>query len=111
MTRKTDQRLRHLKRKLERRVGGIESDRAHAILADRRCLLAPRGPVESGDDVVREAEDLSRFADRRTHAIGDHCGGEARKLATIVTIDIFAHLLAPFVLEVDVDVGWLVALG
>ena len=61
---KTDQRLRHLKRELERRIGGIEADRAHAILADRRCLLAPGGPVESGDDVVREAEDLGRFADR-----------------------------------------------
>src|SRR5271154_28035 len=108
---KADQLLRHFERETERRIGGIKPYRAHTILADRRCLLAPGGPVESGDDVVREAEDLSRFADRRTHAIGDHSGGEARALATIVIIDILDHLLAPLVLEVDVDVRRLVALG
>jgi len=108
---KADKRLRHLERELERRIGGIEADRAHAILADRRCLLAPGGPVESGDDVVREAEDFGCFADRRACAIGDHCGGKASALAPIVIIDILDHLFAPLVLEVDVDVRWLVAFG
>ena len=108
---KADQRLRHFERELEGRVGGIKPGRAHTILADRRCLLAPGGSVKSGDDIVGEAEDLGRFADRRARAISDHRGGEAGALAPIVIIDILDHLFAPLVLEVDVDVGRLVALG
>ncbi len=108
---KADQLFRHLERELEGRVGGIKPYRAHAILADRRCLLSPGRSVESGDDIVREAEDLGRFADRRARAIGDHRGGEAGALAPIAIIDILDHLFAPLVLEVDVDVGRLVALG
>ena len=95
----------------ERRIGGIEPDRAHAILADRRCLLAPGGSVESGDHIVGEAEDLGRFADRRARAVGDHRGGEAGALAAVSLVDVLDHLFAPLVLEVDVDVGRLVALG
>ena len=111
MTRKADQLLRHLERELERRVARIEPNRAHPILADRRRLLAPGGSVESGDHIVGETEDLGRFADRRARAIGDHRGREAGALAPIVIVDILDHLFAPLVLEVDVDVGRLVALG
>ena len=111
MAGKADQRLRHGEREPERRIDGIEPGRAHTGLADRRCLLAPGGSVEGGDDVVGEAEDLGRLADRRTRAIGDHRGREAGALAPIAIVDILDHLLAPLVLEVDVDVGRLVALG
>ena len=81
------------------------------ILADRRRLLAPGGPVERGDDIVGEAEDLGRLADRRAGAVGRHRGGEAGALAPVALVDVLDHLLAPLVLEVDVDVGRLVALG
>ena len=54
---------------------------------------------------------LADFADRRARAIGDHGGGEAGALAPVAVIDILDHLLAPLVLEIDVDVGRLVALG
>ena len=111
MARKTDQRLRHLEREFERRIGGIEPCRAHAGSADRLCLLAPGGSVESGDDIVREAEDFRRLTDRRARAIGDHRGSKAGALASIMIINILDHLFAPFVLEVDVDVWGFVTLG
>ncbi len=111
MARKADELLRHLKRKSQRRLGGIKPDPAHAGLPDRRRLLAPGGPVEGGDDIVREAENLGRLADRRAGAVGRHRGGEAGALAPVSLIDVLDHLLAPLMLEVDVDIGGLVALG
>ena len=74
-------------------------------------LLAPGGPVEGGDDIVGEAENLGCLAYRRTRAIGRHRGGEAGALAPVTPVDVLDHLLAPLMLEVDVDVGGLVALG
>ena len=111
MARKADERLRHLERKRERRIGGVKADRTHAILADRGRFLAPGGPVEGGDDIVRQAENLGRLADRRARAIGRHRGGEAGALAPVAPVDVLDHLLAPLVLEVDIDIGGLVALG
>ena len=73
--------------------------------------MAPGGPVERRDHVVREAEDLGRLADRRARAIGGDRGGEPGALAPVALIDVLDHLLAPLVLEIDVDVGRLVALG
>ena len=111
MTRKAGQLARQLQRQRQRRIGGIEPGRAHAVLADRRRAMAPGGAVERRDDIVREAENLGRLADRRARAIGGHRGGQARPLAPVALVDVLDHLLAPLVLEVDVDVGRLVALG
>src|SRR3546814_18712965 len=41
----------------------------------------------------------------------DDGGGDARAVAAVAFVDILHHLLAPFVLEIDVDIGRLVALG
>src|SRR5208283_5823826 len=109
MAGKAGQLLRHLERERERRIGRIKPGRTHAILADRRRLLAPGGSVERRDDVVREAENLGRLADRRTRAIGRHSGGQSGAFAPVAPVDVLDHLLAPFVLEVDVDVRRLVA--
>ena len=47
----------------------------------------------------------------RAAAIGDDGGGEPGAVAAIAGIDILDHLLAPLMLEVDVDIGRLFALG
>ena len=73
--------------------------------------MAPGRVVERDDDVVGEAENLGRLADRRARAIGRHRRGQAGALAAVARVDVLDHLLAPFVLEIDVDVGRLVALG
>ena len=111
MARKAGQLLRHLQREPERRIGGIETGGARAILPDRRRAVAPGGPVQGRDDVVGEAEDFRRLPDRRARAVGGHRCGEPRPLAPVAPIDVLDHLLAPLVLEIDVDVGRLVALG
>ena len=43
--------------------------------------------------------------------VGDHGGGQRRALAAVLAVDVLDHLLAPLVLEVDVDVRRLVALA
>ena len=62
-------------------------------------------------DILGQAERLADLADGRAAAIGDHGGGDAGALAAVFFVDVLDHLLAPLVLEIDVDVGRLVALG
>ena len=51
----------------------------------------------------------SRMAPRG--AIADHRRGERGAIAAVSVVDVLDHLLAPLMLEIDVDVGRLVALG
>ena len=57
-----------------------------------------------------QAEGLADLADRRAAAIADHGGGDAGALAAVFAVDILNDLLAPLVLEIDVDVGRLAPL-
>ena len=59
----------------------------------------------------REAERLAHLAHRRAPAIGDDGGGDPGAVAAVAGIDILDHLLAPLMLEIDVDVGRLLPLG
>ena len=111
MAGKAGQLARQLQRQPKRRIGGIEAGRARALLADRLGAVAPGRGVERGDDVVGKAEDLGRLANRRARAIGYDRRRQPGPLAPVARVDILDHFLAPFVLEVDVDVGRLVALG
>ena len=64
-------------------------------------------PMVSSD----QAERLADLADGGAAAIGDHRAGDAGAVAAVFAVDVLDHLLAPLVLEIDVDVGRLVALG
>ena len=68
-------------------------------------------PASAPIDVVGQAEGLADLADRAAAAIGDDGGGDAGVVAAVFLVDVLDHLLAPLVLEIDVDVGRLVALG
>ncbi len=75
------------------------------------ALPAPDGLGEAVDGVEREAERLADFADRAAPAIADDGGGEAGAVAAVFLVDVLDDLLAPLVLEIDVDVGRLLPLG
>ena len=66
---------------------------------------------ERADGVLRQAEGLADLAHGRARAVGDDGGGDAGAVAAVFLVDVLHHLLAPLVLEIDVDVGRLVALG
>ena len=91
---------------------GIEPRRAHVLL--RQLAAARRSPHHAGerrDRVLRQPHGLADVAHRRARAIADDGGSEAGAVAAVAGVDVLDHLLAPLVLEVDVDVGRLLALG
>ena len=78
----------------------------------RGMLPAPQPQIwlESAATVSRrEAHGRAHLADRPLAAVVDHGGADAGALAAVAAVDVLDHLLAPLVLEVDVDVGRLVA--
>ena len=56
-------------------------------------------------------EGLADVADGRAGAVGDDVGYLGRAVAAVALVDVGDDLLAPARLDVDVDVGWPVALG
>ena len=89
----------------------IEAGAAHLLVRHGADRPAPHGAVEGADDIVGEAEDLADLADGGARAIGDDGGGEAGAVAAVLVVDVLHHLLAALMLEIDVDVGRLAALG
>ena len=63
------------------------------------------------DPVERQAERLAHVAHGRARTIGDDFGGHACPIAAIFFVEVLQHLLTALVLEIDVDVGRLVALA
>jgi hypothetical protein len=53
----------------------------------------------------------AHVAQRAARAVADDHGGQRGALAAVLGVDVLDDLLAPLVLEVDVDVGRLVALA
>ena len=86
-----------------------------ARLAD--ALRVHRGipPLHGAREPFRlhrvEPDGLGHVAQRAARAVTDDRGGERGALTAILAIDVLDDLFAPLVLEVDVDVGRLVALA
>ena len=110
MPRKAMQFLRTFQHHAEQRIGGIEPERPH-VLVLRTAVPAPVQAVDGIDRVVRQAEHLGGLAQGAARTVGDHIGGQAGVVAAIFGIDVLHYLFAPLVLEIDIDVGWLVTLG
>ena len=95
---------------LDHRVVGLEARLADA-LGRHRAAVPPREHAGEPVDLREvEAERLADVAHRALRPVGDERGGERRAVAAVLRVDVLDHLLAPLVLEVDVDVGRLVAL-
>ena len=89
---------------------GVDSRRTETLL-DLGTVVPPgHGLREKVDEVDIEAERLADVADGAARPIGDERRGERRPVPAIALVDVLDHLLAPLVLEVDVDVRRLVAL-
>ena len=71
---------------------------------------APDRGGQRADCVLRQSEGLADFADGGAPAIRDDGGGDAGALAAVFPVDVLDDLLAPLVLEVDIDVGRLAPL-
>ena len=110
MAREADQGARQLEQPPDRRVVRVEARFAHA-LGQARAVVPPgerRG--EALHLLEGEAERFSDVAHGAPRPVADHRGGERGALAPVLRVHVLDHLLAPLVLEIDVDVGRLVAL-
>ena len=91
-------------------VGGVEALFAGPFLAHR-----PRPPRDHGeqppDHVLAQAHRLAHVAQRAPCAVGDDRRGQPGPVAPVLAVDVLDDLFAALVLEVDIDVGHLVALG
>ena len=95
---------------LHARAFEIDAGAVELGVTHRAAAHAPDRGGERADRVFRQAEDLADLADGGAAAIGDHGRGDAGAVAAVVLVDVLDHLLAPLVLEIDVDVGRLVAI-
>ena len=67
------------------------------------------GLAELVELVLGQAEHAADVARRALAAVADHRGRQRRARAAVLVEHVLDHFLAPFVLEIDVDVGRLVA--
>jgi hypothetical protein len=111
MARKADQLARQRQHPRELRVGGIEPDAARVLFRHRLGRPAPQHAGERADGVVGQPEHLADLADGAAGAVADHGGGEAGTMAAVALVDVLDHDLASLMLEIDVDVRRLAAVG
>ena len=112
MAGKADQLAGEVERQAQGAVGGIEPGLAHPLVGDRARSLQPQTMPASAATTSTDrprALPTSRIALRG--AVADHRGGEAGAVAAVFLVDVLDHLLAPLMLEIDVDIGRLVARG
>ena len=109
MARKADQLARQVERQAQPPIIGVEPQFADARVVQGAVGPAPHLAGEMADDIAGQAHRLAHLAHRAARPIGDHGGGQAGPRAAIFAVDVLNHLLAPLMLEIDVDIGRLVA--
>ena len=111
MARKAEQPPRQAERLTDERVVGIEPGLADMRVAD---LVAPAAPLRRGETaghVGGEAERLADLAHGAARPVRDHRRDDAGAIAPVFLVDVLDDLLAPLMLEIDVDIGRLAPLG
>ena len=90
--------------------------RVEPLLGDTRG--GELGEIVAKDDLAQPVDLIERKTEHLTHlahgalaSVSDDLGHHRRPIATIFRVDGLDHLFTAFVLEVDVDIGWLVPLG
>ncbi len=109
--REGDQLLRQRQHSLEHRAVGIETRLAQPLAPH----LAPVPPLNDlGEPCALlgiQAKYLAEIAQRASRPVHDHGRRYRGTLPAVLPVDVLDDLLAPLVLEIDVDVGRLVALA
>ena len=86
------------------RIRLVEATGSGFLLAQFGRIPAPDRARHGAPDVVGQTHCLGDFAQRRTAAIGDDGSRERGALGAVFFVDELNDLVAPLVLEVDVDI-------
>ena len=92
-----------------RAVGGVETRLAQFGRADLIKGTAPDDGLQGDNGVIGKTKHLADFAHRTLGTIRDVRSGHTGPVAAVLGIDVLDDLFAPLVLEIDIDVGRLVA--
>jgi len=90
-------------------IAEVEAFRRGELL---EAILAAWPPGRLGQPprhVLREPEGFADFADGAAPAIADDGADDRRAVAAVAVVDVLDDLLAPLMLEIDVDVGRFIA--
>ena len=109
MAREAQQLARQADRLADLRIGGVEPGLDDMLVGDLAVALAPDQAGEAGRHVLLQAHGLAHLADGHARAVVDDGCADGGALAAVAGVEILDHLLAPLVLEIDVDVGRLAA--
>ena len=112
MARKAEQPRREIERRA-RSIGLSGSSPAWRMCACRQCRVPQLPQCVLASAAVTSSvrpKRLADFADGAARPIADDGRGDAGAVAAVALVDILDHLLAPLMLEIDVDVGRLLAL-
>ena len=90
-------------------IGHVHPRFRGVLLADLAPPAPPYGLGQRGGDILGQPHRLAHLADRHAWAIVYHRGAQSGAVAAIFAIDVLDHLLAPLMLEIDVDIGRLLA--
>ena len=110
MPRHSDHLLGQGKHAAKVRIGQLHADLLDMRLANLAAMPAPNGARQSAGDIFGKPHRLTHFADRHARAVMDDSRGQASTVAAIFRVNILDHLLAPLMLEINVDIGRLLAL-
>ena len=92
----------------DRRICRIEAGLADVIVG-QAVAIAPHRLGQRRGDVLGQAQNLADFADGAARAVMHDGGADRRAMAAVAPVDVLDHLLAPLMLEIDVDIGRLAA--
>ena len=95
----------------QQRIGGVEAGLLQAVRGDALPVHVADRAGERCGGVLGEPHGLAHVPRRAPPPVADDGGGEARAVAAVAAVDVLDHLLAPLVLEVDVDVRRLAPLA
>ena len=110
VARKADQLRGELHPQLHDRRLGIEAVLAQPLGGDAAAVEPVLALRDRVDPLQVDAEGAAGVAQRRARPVADDHGGERGAVPAVLAVDVLDDLLAALVLEVDVDVGRLVAL-
>ena len=111
MAGKADQLARQVHGAAQDGTGGIEADLHQPLVRPELSGGMARLLAEQRGGVVRQAHRLADVANGAFRPVMDDRGGDARPVAAVALVDILDDLLAPLMLEIDVDVRRLLAFG
>ena len=109
MAREADQRGGKFEGESDAPVAGIETERAQLRILGNDIEMTPDLACENARDVGGKAERLADFTDGAASAVADHDGRQGSPFAAVLGVDVLDHILAPFMFEIDIDVGRFVA--